>query len=42
MSRSPQVMLATQLNDQVRSGEIQNGTVLKVDECLANEVGGNR
>ncbi len=37
-----QVMMATQLNDMVRSGEIQNGTVIKVDECLANHVGGSR
>lgn len=37
-----QVMMATQLNDKVRSGEIANGTVLRVEECLANNVGGNR
>lgn len=37
-----QVMMATQLNEMVRSGEIANGTVLKVDEVLANNVSNSR
>ena len=35
-------MMATQLNEMVRSGEIANGTVLKVDEVLANNVSNSR
>ena len=33
-----QVMLATQLNDMVRTGEVANGTVLRVEEAIANQV----
>jgi hypothetical protein len=37
-----QVMLATQLNERVLNSSIVLGTVLRVDECLANNVSGNR
>lgn len=37
-----QVMLATQLNERVLNSSIVFGTVLRVDECLANNVSGNR
>ena len=42
MDHSLQAMLATQLNERVQSGALALGTVLRVDECLANNVGGNR